>query len=315
MKKILVFPGQGSQTVGMGKDLYDQFSAARFVFEEVEDTLKAPLTQILFEGPADQLNLTENTQPALMCVSAAFLRVMQEEFGFNVSDYSFVAGHSLGEYTALLAAGVITLGQAASLLQIRGRAMQEAVPVGKGKMCAVLGLSVEDAESVVAVVKHELPNKVCALANDNCTGQVVLSGHAEAIDLAMDIAKGKGAKRCLPLPVSAPFHSPLMEPAAVTMESALQQESFTKPLIPVICNITAQSEMDPDQLKKNLVEQVCGRVRWTESMTYAADQGITHCLEVGAGKVLTGLVRRIAPDMSIANINDVTSLQDYYKEI
>ncbi len=314
MKKILVFPGQGSQSVGMGKALYDAFPSAKLVFEEVQDVLKTPLTQIIFEGPSETLNLTENTQPALMCVSAAFLRVMQEEFGFNVADYSFAAGHSLGEYTALLATGVITLSQAAKLLKIRGRAMQEAVPVGRGKMIAVLGLTPEQAESVVAVVKHELPNKVCALANDNCPGQAVLSGHAEAIDLAMQVAKDKGAKRCLPLPVSAPFHSPLMEPAAAAMESAIGQEVFEKPSIPVICNITATSEMSPEALKKNLVDQVCGRVRWTESIQYAEKQGVSMCLEVGSGKVLTGLVGRIAPGIQSANIFDVPSMQAYFSE-
>jgi [acyl-carrier-protein] S-malonyltransferase len=314
MKKIAVFPGQGSQVVGMGKSLYETFPQARLVFEEVEDTLKEPLSQLIFEGPADKLNLTEHTQPALMCVSAALLRVMQEEFGFKLSDFSYVAGHSLGEYTALLAANVITLPQAARLLKIRGQAMQEAVPVGQGKMCAILGLTLEEAESVVAITKHELPNKVCALANDNSPGQVVLSGHTLAIELAMDIAKGKGAKRCLPLPVSAPFHSPLMEPAAVTMDHALKEESFAKPIIPIICNITARSEMDPNALKRNLIDQVCGRVRWTESITYAVEHGITHCLEIGAGKVLTGLVRRIASNVTLANINDELSLQTYFSE-
>lgn len=311
MKKILVFPGQGSQTVGMGKEIYENFQEARNVFEEVQDVLKTNLINTIFSGPAEDLNLTENTQPALMTISAAFLRVMEKEFGFDVSESTFVAGHSLGEYTALLAAGVITLEQAARLLKIRGREMQKAVPVGRGKMIAVLGLTLEQAESVVAVVRHELPQKVCALANDNCLGQYVLSGHADAIDLAMQIAKEKGAKRCLPLPVSAPFHSPLMEPAAIEMQSAIYEESFLAAKVPLICNITAEKEDQPEALKENLVKQICGRVRWTETIQYAEKQGCQEVLEIGAGKVLSGLTRRISPALESQSISDLTSLKAY----
>ena len=312
MKSLLVFPGQGAQTVGMGKDVYENFSTARRVFEEVEDVLQVPLTQMILEGPQEKLNLTENTQPALMCVSAAFLEVMAAEFGFKVADHRYVAGHSLGEYTALYAAGVISLSQAAKLLKKRGIAMQEAVPRGRGKMIAVLGLSMEEAESVVAIVQHELPNKVCALANDNCPGQYVLSGHAQAIDLAMQVAKDKGAKRCMPLPVSAPFHSPLMEPAALTMREAIDQETFMDPKVPVICNVTARPESNPQTLKENLVSQVCGRVRWTESVQFAAANHIEKSIEIGAGKVLTGLIRRVSPDIATQAINDLESLKAFF---
>jgi [acyl-carrier-protein] S-malonyltransferase len=313
-KSLLVFPGQGSQVVGMGKTVFDQFPIARQVFEEVEDVLNVPLKQMILEGPQDQLNLTENTQPALMCVSAAFLKVMESEFGFNVSDHTYVAGHSLGEYTALYAAGVINLAQAAKLLKKRGQAMQEAVPVGRGKMIAVLGLTMEEAESVVAIVQHELPNKVCALANDNSPGQYVLSGHAQAIDLAMQVAKDKGAKRCLPLPVSAPFHSPLMEPAALTMQEAIEKEDFTKPVVPVLCNVTARSEDNPERLKKNLIDQVCGRVRWTETVQFAAADGIECSIEIGAGKVLSGLIRRIEPKIETGSINDMETLVGFFNK-
>lgn len=296
MTAAFIFPGQGSQAVGMGKALADSFPAARAVFDEVDAALGEKLSAIAWEGPAEKLTLTENAQPALMAVSLAVVRVLESEAGLNLRrDAAFLAGHSLGEYSALAAAGSFGLADAARLLRIRGRAMQEAVPVGAGAMAALLGL---DFAQAVEVASEASRGQVCAAANDNGGGQVVVSGDKAAVERAVEIAKAKGAKRALMLPVSAPFHCALMRPAADVMAKALAAVAVTAPAVPVVANVTARPVSDPGEIVRRLIEQVTGTVRWRESVAFMAGAGVTTFYEVGAGKVLSGLVRRIAEGAS-----------------
>ena len=295
MERAFVFPGQGSQAVGMGRELSAAFPVAREVFEEVDDALSQALSRLMFEGPEDRLTLTENAQPALMAVSLAVVRVLDSEGSFVLAEKgAAVAGHSLGEYSALAAAGTLSLADAARLLKRRGQAMQEAVPVGEGAMAAVLGLSVEDAE---ALAEEAAAGEICVVANDNAPGQVVLSGDAAAIERATALAPEKGAKRCIPLSVSAPFHCSLMAPAAEVMEEALAKVAFAPPALSVVTNVTAARESDPTRLRTLLVEQVTGRVRWRESVEAMRNDGVEMLVELGAGKVLSGLTRRVDRDL------------------
>ena len=291
MAIAFTFPGQGSQAVGMGKALADAFPAARAVFDEVDAALGEKLTDIIWNGPGETLTLTENAQPALMAVSVATLRVLDAEAGISVKDAKFVAGHSLGEYSALAAAGALSVSDTAKLLRTRGRAMQKAVPVGVGAMAALLGL---DFEVAVAIAREAAQDQVCDPANDNGGGQVVVSGNKEAVDRAVEIAKAKGAKRAMLLPVSAPFHCSLMQPAADVMAEALSQVAIGRPVVPLVSNVLASAISDPDEIRRRLIEQVTGTVRWRESIAYMAGEGVTRFYEIGAGKVLTGLVKRIA---------------------
>ncbi|MFG1296088.1 ACP S-malonyltransferase [Xanthobacter variabilis] len=295
-----IFPGQGSQAVGMGKALADNFAAAKAVFDEVDSALNEHLTRTMWEGPADTLTLTANAQPALMAVSLAALRVLETEAGLDLArDAAFVAGHSLGEYSALAAAGALTVTEAARLLRIRGRAMQEAVPVGEGAMAALLGL---DYEQAVAVAAEAAGDEVCEAANDNAPGQVVVSGAKAAVERAIVIAKEKGALKALLLPVSAPFHCRLMAPAAEAMEVALSGSTVMTPRVPVVSNVRASPVTDPAEIVRLLVEQVTGTVRWRESIIYMAGAGVNRMVEVGAGKVLCGLVKRIDKSISSTNV-------------
>ena len=309
MKRAIVFPGQGSQVVGMGKDLATNFAAARLIFEEVDEALGQKLSHIMFEGPEADLTLTENAQPAIMASSIALLRVMEKETGFNPITYgTYFAGHSLGEYTALAAAGSFSLADTARLLKTRGQAMQKAVPLGEGAMAAILGLEIDQVTEIVAEA-----NKVgiCAVANDNSPGQIVVSGTVAAINKAAELAKEKGAKRALLLPVSAPFHSPLMQPAARLMEKALQATDVNTPMLPVIANVTAEAVSDANVIRKLLVEQVTGMVRWRESVQYMAAQGVTSVLEIGVGKVLTGLVKRIDKNIEASCVGSVEDIKAF----
>jgi [acyl-carrier-protein] S-malonyltransferase len=311
MTAAFTFPGQGSQTVGMGKALADAFPAARAVFEEVDAALGEKLSAIIWEGPGEPLQLTENAQPALMAVSLATLRVLEAEAGVSVArDAAFVAGHSLGEYSALAAAGSFSISDTARLLRTRGLAMQKAVPVGVGAMAALLGL---DYETAVAVAEEAAQGEVCQAANDNGGGQVVVSGDKAAVERATEIAKGKGAKRAMLLPVSAPFHCRLMQPAAEVMAKALSEVTVNRPAVPLVSNVLAAPISDPEEIRKRLVEQVTGTVRWRESVAYMAGQGVTHFLEIGAGKVLSGLVKRIADGavgVAIGGPNDIATARD-----
>jgi [acyl-carrier-protein] S-malonyltransferase len=292
MSVAFVFPGQGSQAVGMGKALAEAFPSARAVFDEVDSALGEKLSATMGEGPADTLTLTENAQPALMAVSLAAMRVLETEAGVDLArDAKFVAGHSLGEYSALAAAGAFTISDTAKLLRIRGRAMQQAVPVGTGAMAALLGMELDAA---VAVAAEAAQGEVCQAANDNGGGQVVVSGNTSAVERAVEIAKAKGAKRAMMLKVSAPFHCALMKPAADAMAEALGKTAVKAPVVPVVANVVAQPISDPQEIVRRLVEQVTGTVRWRECAAFMASAGVTMFYEVGSGKVLTGLLKRIA---------------------
>jgi [acyl-carrier-protein] S-malonyltransferase len=292
MAVAFIFPGQGSQSVGMGKSLAENFAAARKVFDEVDDALGEKLTAVMWDGPIERLTLTENAQPALMAASLAAMRVLENEAGVDLArDAAFVAGHSLGEYSALAAAGALSIADTARLLRIRGRAMQAAVPVGAGAMAALLGLEYDDAAAVAAEAAQ---GQVCQAANDNGGGQVVVSGDKAAVERAVEIAKAKGAKRAMLLPVSAPFHCALMAPAADAMAKALADVPVRPPVVPVVANVVARPVTDPAEIVRRLVEQVTGTVRWRECVAFMASQGVTTFYEVGAGKVLSGLVKRIA---------------------
>jgi [acyl-carrier-protein] S-malonyltransferase len=292
MAVALVFPGQGSQTVGMGKALAANFPVAAQVFAEVDDALGAKLSAIVFEGPIETLTLTENAQPALMAVSLATIRVLETKAGLDLKrDAQFVAGHSLGEYSALAASGAFTIADTARLLRIRGQAMQKAVPVGVGAMAALIGLEFDAAAAVAAEAAQ---GQVCQAANDNGGGQVVVSGDKAAVERAVEIAKTKGAKRAMILPVSAPFHCALMQPAADAMAQALAQVAVKSPAVPLVANVLAKPIQDPAEIVRALVAQVTGTVRWRESVTFMADAGVKTFYEVGAGRVLSGLIKRIA---------------------
>ena len=295
MVRALLFPGQGSQAVGMGRALAEAFPAAREVFQEVDDALGQRLSRLMAEGPEAELTLTENAQPALMAVSLATLRVLERDGGFKLADQAAcVAGHSLGEYSALAAAGAFSLADAARLLKRRGLAMQRAVPVGVGAMAALLGLDREGAEAVVAATRATGPkDEVLDVANDNAPGQVVISGHKTAVERAIAVATEQGAKRSILLPVSAPFHCALMAPAADAMREALAAAAIAMPRVPVVANVTASGVSDPETIRRLLVEQVTGMVRWRESVLYMKSIGVQQLIEVGAGKVLTGLTKRI----------------------
>lgn len=291
MTLAFVFPGQGSQAVGMGRALAQTFAQARAIFEEVDDALGQPLSRLMFEGPEAELTLTENAQPALMAASMAALRALEAEVGKGLSGMArFVAGHSLGEYSALAAAGTFALGDAARLLKIRGQAMQRAVPVGAGAMAAILGLELDAAEAVAADAAGD---QVCTVANDNAPGQVVVSGDAAAVERACGLASERGARRCVKLPVSAPFHCTLMQPAAEIMARELAAANMGAPVVPLVANVTAAPVADAGKIRELLVRQVTARVRWRECIMRLRGEGIDTIVELGAGKVLSGLVRRI----------------------
>ncbi|WP_323037570.1 ACP S-malonyltransferase [Pararhodobacter sp.] len=294
MSRAFVFPGQGAQTIGMGRDLAEAYPAARAVFDEVNDALGENLSALIWEGDIAALTLTANAQPALMATSLAAMRALEAE-GFAVTDAAFVAGHSLGEYAALAAVGALSIADTARLLRIRGRAMQEAVPVGVGAMAALLGLDFATAAEVAAEAAQ---GEVCQAANDNDPAQVVVSGHKAAVERACEIAKARGAKRALLLPVSAPFHCALMQPAADAMAEALAGVTINTPAVPVVANVRAEAVSDPDLIRALLVEQVTGSVRWRESVLWMAAQGVTEAWEIGAGKALSGMIKRISKDIT-----------------
>ncbi|AWZ22179.1 acyl-carrier-protein S-malonyltransferase [Roseovarius sp. TM1035] len=299
MSRAFVFPGQGAQVIGMGADLAASYPAARAVFDEVDEALGQKLSALIWEGAQDELTLTENAQPALMATSIAALRALEAE-GVNLAKAaSHVAGHSLGEYSALAAAGAISVADTARLLRIRGQAMQQAVPVGVGAMAALLGL---DFETARAVAQEAAQGEVCQAANDNDPAQVVVSGHKSAVERAVELAKARGAKRAMLLPVSAPFHCALMAPAAEVMAKALSEVAIHAPAVPLVANVRAQAVTDPAEIRALLVEQVTGSVRWRESVQYMEAQGVTEIWEIGAGKALSGMVRRIARDLSCRTI-------------
>lgn len=311
MAAAFIFPGQGSQIVGMGKALAEAFPSARAVFDEIDAALGERLTAIIWDGPAETLQLTENAQPALMAVSLATLRVLETEAGFSVGrDAKFVAGHSLGEYSALAAAGSLSVADSARLLRTRGLAMQKAVPVGAGAMAALLGL---DYATATAVANEAAQGEVCQAANDNGGGQVVVSGDKAAVDRALEIAKAKGAKRAMLLPVSAPFHCKLMQPAADAMAKALAGVIIKLPAAPLVSNVLASALTDPEEIRRRLIEQVTGTVRWRESVSYMASHGVNRFFEIGAGKVLSGLVKRIADGavgISVGGPNDIAAAKE-----
>ena len=298
MTRALVFPGQGAQVVGMGRDLAEAFPAARAVFEEVDAALGEALSTLVWEGDAAELTLTRNAQPALMATSLAAMRALEAE-GVAVASAAFVAGHSLGEYSALCAAGSLSLADSARLLRLRGQAMQEAVPVGQGAMAALLGLDLATAEAVAAEAAQ---GQVCEAANDNDPAQVVVSGDRAAVERAVEVAKARGAKRALLLPVSAPFHCALMQPAAEAMAAALVAVDIAAPAVPLVANVRAAAVSDPEDIRRLLVAQVTGRVRWRESVLWMAGQGVTEIVEVGAGKALSGMVRRIAREIETRTV-------------
>lgn len=305
--RAFIFPGQGSQSVGMGKALSEASNVARHLFEEVDEALSQKLFRLMAEGPQEELTLTENAQPAIMANAVATLRVS----GILLDKADFVAGHSLGEYSALCAAGSFDLATAAGLLKLRGQAMQRAVPVGQGAMAALLGASVEIAR---AVAEAAAQGEVCVVANDNDPSQVVISGHRGAVERALEIAKEKGAKRALLLPVSAPFHSPLMEPAAREMEQALAGVGIDEPALPLYANVTAAPVEEPDEIRRLLVEQVTGMVRWRESVAAMAEAGVDHFVEFG-GKVLGPMVKRIAPDSKVTSVVTMDDIDALVKEV
>jgi len=312
MTLALLFPGQGSQSVGMGAALGDAFASAREVYAEIDQALGQNLSQLMREGPEDQLTLTENAQPALMAVSVAAMRVLKVEFGVDVSVAGFVAGHSLGEYSALCAAGAISLTDTARLLKLRGQAMQRAVPVGKGAMASLIGPKTDLALAEAAAAAGSEVG-VCVVANDNNAGNIVISGEKAAVDRAIEKAKELGA-RAIPLNVSAPFHCPLMQPAADEMAQALAGATILAPAVPVVANVLARPESDPEVIRRLLVEQVTGRVRWRESMEWMAGEGaVTRFAEIGSGKVLTGMAKRIAPEAEAVALNTPEELEAFAK--
>ncbi len=300
MKRAFIFPGQGAQAIGMGKAFADEYPAAKAVFDEVDDALGEKLSALIWEGDKDELTLTQNAQPALMATSMAAMAALQAE-GVSIEQADFVAGHSLGEYSALCAAGALTLADTARLLRIRGKAMQEAVPVGQGAMAALLGL---DFAAAMKVAEEAAQGEICQAANDNDPSQVVVSGHKAAVERACVLAKEAGAKRAMLLPVSAPFHCALMQPAADVMAAALADVTISAPKVPLIANVIAEATTDPDRIRDLLVQQVTGSVRWRESMLWASAQGVEEAYEIGAGKALSGMIRRIDRAIACTAVND-----------
>lgn len=320
MARALIFPGQGSQFIGMGQELYNSFADAKNIFDEVDDALGQKLSTLMFEGEESELNLTENTQPALMAVSMAIISVLKNQAGLELKNIaSYVAGHSLGEYSALASAEVLSVAQTAKLLKLRGQAMQRAVPVGQGTMAAIIGMDFSDVESIAdqatIEMKKENDSLTCEAANDNSVGQVVISGSQLAVERAVDIATEKGAKRAVILPVSAPFHCSLMQPAADEMKAALEQAEFNAPIVPVVANVTAQAESDPAALKSLLVDQITGVVRWRESVLWMGDNNIDEMIEIGAGKVLNGLARRINKEISCESVGTVEQVNTLIEKL
>lgn len=311
MARCFVFPGQGSQTVGMGLALAEAFPAAREVFEEVDDAIGRRLSKIMWEGPAEELNLTANTQPALMAHSIAMIRVLEKEAGLDISDSRFVAGHSLGEYSALCATRAISLADTARLLRTRGEAMQAAVPAGEGAMAALIGIDIDGAEKAIGDTDAKLG--VCEIANDNAPGQAVVSGTKARVEAVVEASKKHGAKMAKMLAVSAPFHSSLMAPAADVMADALGRTTVKTPVAPIIANVTALEVDSPEQIRELLVKQVTGRVRWTESVGYMAQNGADKFIEIGTGKVLAGLIKRIAKDAAIVSLGEPGDIDAFVK--
>ncbi|MGC2199506.1 MAG: ACP S-malonyltransferase [Stellaceae bacterium] len=312
MKRAFVFPGQGSQAVGMGRALATAFAPARRVFEEVDDALSQNLSQLIFEGPESDLTLTENAQPALMATSLAVMNILESECGLALEEIAFVAGHSLGEYSALAAAHALSVSEGAHLLKLRGQAMQQAVPVGEGAMAALLGLDVAEASEVATEARL---GEVCAVANDNAPGQVVVSGHRAAVERAVAIARAHGARRSIALPVSAPFHSPLMAPAADVMEEALGEVEIRTPLVPLVANVSAAPTRDPAGIRRGLVEQVTAMVRWRESIMFLKSAGVEEIVEIGAGRVLTGLAKRIDASFLARCVGTPAEVEALMKEL
>jgi len=312
--RAFTFPGQGSQAIGMGKPLAEAYSAAREVFEEVDDALGEKLSSLMWTGEADDLTLTQNAQPALMAVSVAVIRSLEAEAGFDIGKHtSFVAGHSLGEYSALAASSALTLADTAKLLRTRGQAMQKAVPVGEGAMAALLGLDLEVVEK--DVMDPEQSDGICAIANDNAPGQVVISGAKAAVDAAIARAKEAGAKRAMALPVSAPFHCPLMQPAADAMAEALGDVTIAPPKVPLVANVIAEATSDPETIRELLVRQVTGRVRWRESVLWLGTNGADTLVETGTGKVLTGMAKRINRELTNFNVETPDDLEAFGKTL
>ena len=299
-----LFPGQGAQTIGMGKDLAENFSVSRDVFEEVNDALEQDLSSLIWDGDIDTLTLTENAQPALMATSIAAVKALETE-GIKFNKASFIAGHSLGEYSALCAAGSLNIHDTAKLLRIRGKAMQDAVPIGIGAMAAILGL---DFNTVNKIAKSIGNDQICQAANDNDPGQVVISGHKEAVEQTIELAKAAGAKRAILLPVSAPFHCALMQPAADAMSEALDGIELESPSVPLVANVKASQETNGSIIKELLIEQVTGSVRWRESIEYISSHGVTDVFEIGAGKALSGMVRRIDREINVNQVFDTNSV-------
>lgn len=314
MTTALIFPGQGSQAIGMGVELANAFPAAKAVLQEVDDALGQPLSKLMAEGPEGDLTSTENAQPAIMAVSLATFRVLESETGLKLPDAAIcVAGHSLGEYSALTAAGTFTVAEAAKLLRIRGNAMQAAVPAGKGGMVAIIGPDFDAVEEIVREARARGIGEVIEIANQNSTNQTVISGSARGMEIAIEVAKEKGAKRALPLPVSAPFHCSMMQPAAEKMRAALAAIDLKAPAVPLIANVTAERASDPAFIRDLLVQQVTGMVRWVDSVERMKQLGVTRVIEIGHGNVLTGLIKRIAPEIQTVNISSPADLETYSK--